>query len=60
MPIKTWTAEQSKLIAEKFALCEEYYNIKDDVRNVEVLRKGAENMMSGYSQEKQLVQTTQR
>jgi len=45
LPIKTWTEEQSKLIADKFTLCEEYYRLKGDVRNVEVLRKGAENIM---------------
>jgi len=45
LPIKAWTEEQLKLIAEKFALCEEYYRLKDDVRNVDVLRRGAESVM---------------
>ena len=45
LPIKTWQAEQAKLTADKFSLCEDFYRLKDEIRNVEVLRRGAENLM---------------
>ena len=44
-PIKEWRAEQTKLTTAKYALCERYYALQDEVRNVEQLRKGAENIM---------------
>lgn len=52
MPIAVhaWKAEQMKLTAEKNALFDEYYMLKDDIRNVEVLRKGAENILREETQ----------
>jgi len=44
-PIKEWRAEQTKLTTAKYALCERYYALQDDVRSIEQLRKGAENIM---------------
>ena len=44
-PIKEWRKEQQSLTAAKFALCERYYALQDEVRSVEQLRKGAENIM---------------
>ena len=44
-PIKEWRAEQTKLTAAKYAACERYYALQDEVRSVEQLRKGAENIM---------------
>lgn len=51
LPIKEWKAEQTKLIADKFSLCEEYYRLKDETRSAELLRKGAENIMRGEARE---------
>jgi hypothetical protein len=45
LPVKAWTAERDKLNAERFTLCEDYYRLKDETRSVELLRKGAENIM---------------
>lgn len=45
LPIKTWQAEQVNLTADKFSLCEDFYRLKDEIRSVEVLRRGAENLM---------------
>jgi ribosomal protein S6 len=53
IPIKDWKAEYEKLTAERFTLCESYYRLKDDVRNVEILRKGAEEIMREEQQQKQ-------
>jgi len=52
-PIKEWRAEQKKLTAAKYAACERYYSLQDEVRSVEQLRKGAENIMRGDVQERQ-------
>jgi hypothetical protein len=45
IPVNTWKAEQKKLIVGKYSLCEEYYRLKDDTRNVELLRRGVENIL---------------
>ena len=52
IPEKAWRAEQDALTAERFGLCDEYYKLKDDVKNVETLRRGAENIMSEDTQER--------
>ena len=51
---KDWRAEQTKLTAAKYALTERYYALQDEVRSVEQLRKGAENIMRKDVQERQL------
>ena len=51
IPLKEWQAEQKKLTAEKFTLCEKYYRLQDEVRSVEVLRKSAESLMHEESWE---------
>lgn len=45
IPDKSWLAERDKLLAQRYAHVEEYYQLRDDVRSVEVLRKGAESIM---------------
>ena len=45
IPTKAWQSEQTKLTAERFSLCEDYYRLKDETHSVELLRKGAENIM---------------
>jgi len=52
IPEKTWREEHAKLTAERYALCEEYYKLKDDVKSVEVLRRGAEHIMSADTPER--------
>ena len=52
-PIKDWQAEQKKLTAAKFALTERYYGLQDEVRSVEQLRKGVENIMRDEPQRTQ-------
>ena len=46
IPEKDWRAEHATLAAERYTLCEEYYKLKDDVKSVEFLRSGAENIMN--------------
>ena len=45
LPIKEWQTEQKKLSADKFALCEDYYRLQDEVRSVEILRKSAVSLL---------------
>ena len=45
VPIKSWQAEYEKLTADKFSLCEDFYQLKDETRYVELLRKSTENLM---------------
>ena len=54
IPEKSWKTEQKKLTAYKFSLCEKYYGLQSDVRNMELLRKGTENIMRGETRETQL------
>ena len=55
-PIKDWKAEQKKLTAAKYAACERYYALQDEVRSVE-LNKGAENIMREDAQKRQYTRT---
>ena len=54
IPVKAWQAEQTTLTAERFSLCEDYYRLKDETRSVEVLRKGAENIIRENSRNEQI------
>jgi len=45
IPVKKWEAELEKLTSTRFSLCEDYYRLRDDTRNVELIRRGAENIM---------------
>ena len=53
LPIKEWKAEHAMLTAEKYALCEEYYRLDDELRSVEALRRGAESIMREETQRMQ-------
>jgi len=45
LPIGNWRAEQKDLLAERYLLCEEYYGLKDEIKNVEILRRELENLL---------------
>ena len=45
IPEKAWKAEREKLLAERYSLAEQYYDLKADAKNVEVLRRGAEKII---------------
>ena len=46
IPVKDWRKELLDKTAEKNALYDKFYKLRGDVRNVEVLRRGAERIMS--------------
>ena len=41
IPVKEWRKELLEKTAEKHALYDEFYNLRGDVRNVEILRQSA-------------------
>jgi hypothetical protein len=45
IPINSWKNEKTKLTAEKYSLCEDFYKLKEEIRNVEIIRRGAEKFM---------------
>lgn len=46
LPIKEWQKEHKDLLEEKILLSEKFYKYKDDLKNVEALRRGAESLMN--------------
>jgi hypothetical protein len=44
IPLKKWKAERGRLTAEKFVLTREYVALKEEVRDVETIRKYAEEV----------------
>ena len=52
IPEKKWRAERDSLLMEKYAMVDEYYKISDDVKNVEALRRGADNLIRDIAPER--------
>ena len=50
--MKAWEKEQMRLTEKRFAFCENYYQHKDDIRNIEALRRGAEKLIREAMQDK--------
>jgi hypothetical protein len=51
IPDKEWRSERNKLLADRYAHCDDYYKLREDVQNVEVLRRGAEKMIGEITPE---------
>ena len=45
IPVKAWESEKKKLTADRIALSEKYYDLKDEIMVVESLRRSAENIV---------------
>ncbi len=45
IPEKEWRDERKRLLASRFADVEKYYNMRDDIKSAENIRRGAENHM---------------
>ena len=52
IPEKDWREEQKRLLAERYDHVEAYYKLREDVRSVEVLRRGAESLMREVTPER--------
>jgi len=51
LPIQEWQTEKKTLLSERFVLVEQYYKIKEDVRSVELLQRGAEKLIKEAASE---------
>jgi len=45
LPIKDWQNEQKELAAKRYVLCDEYYDIKAELPNMEAIRRSMETLM---------------
>ena len=45
LPIKDWQKEQKELLAKRYAMCDEYYSLKEKVPAVEAIQHSVENLM---------------
>jgi len=56
IPEKEWRTERDKLLTERYEHCDEYYKLREDIRSVEVLRRGAEKMINEITPERKPTQ----
>jgi len=52
IPIKKWEAEKKSLTSDRWKLCDRYYDLKDEIKIVESLRRNAESIMKETLHEK--------
>ena len=45
LPIADWQREQKELSAKRYALCDEYYDIKAELPHMEDIRRSVETLM---------------
>jgi ATP-dependent helicase YprA (DUF1998 family) len=53
IPYYTWTAERAKLTVERKTLNREYLSLKDEVKEVEQIRKNADSILRQEQREQQ-------
>ena len=56
LPIAEWRKEQKELAAKRYALCDEYYSLKEEIPNMEAIRRSIETIMRDESDRAQLIQ----
>ena len=45
LPIKAWKAERDKLFVEKNALYQDYYSLKNETHEVDIIRRSVEYIL---------------
>ena len=45
LPIADWLKEQKEVAAKRYALCDEFYSLKDEIPNIEAIRRSIEGLM---------------
>ena len=45
LPISDWQKEQKELAAKRYAQCDEFYSLKEEVPNMEAIRRSIEGLM---------------
>jgi len=58
VPINKWKKEHDELTRKRFALCESYYMLKDDTKDVEILRRSVDRLMQEAEREQQPLRRT--
>ena len=53
LPTKAWKAERVKLIAERKQLDNEYYKLKDEIKEAEQIRKSVYSIVRQEERERQ-------
>jgi hypothetical protein len=53
LPVKAWKAERAKLTSDYNALYQDYQKLKEEVRQVEIIRRNVENIMREELRERQ-------
>jgi ATP-dependent exoDNAse (exonuclease V) alpha subunit len=52
IPEKEWRSERESLLASRYADVDRYYNLREDIKNAENIRRGAENHMREITPER--------
>jgi hypothetical protein len=60
VPLDDWKAERAKLEGEKQSLYQEYYTLKDEVKQVEAIRRHVEELVREESRERQPIKAQER
>ena len=55
LPIKDWQKEQQELLAKRYALCDEYYSLKEEITSAEAIRRSVENLMRDITPERTVI-----
>jgi len=45
LPIADWQKEQKEFAAKRYTLCDEYYVLKEEVTNMEAIRRSVESLI---------------
>ena len=53
LPIADWQKEQKDISSKRYALCDEFYSLKDEIPNMEAIRRSIEGLMKGEPQREQ-------
>ena len=56
-PLKKWKSERDTLTAERIKLGEKFYNLKDETRSVEIIRKGVDILFTEQERQRQQQRT---
>ena len=57
LPIADWQKEQKYLAAKRYTLCDEYYSLKEEIPNMEAIRRSIETIMRDDMQREQPTRT---
>ena len=60
LPIKEWETEKKKLYSERWHLCDKYYDLRKEIRAVELIRKGADKILGDIPMERDRQNQRQR